>query len=54
MTLTWAPITGSNNYATNGATITPHSGYPANVTPTPHKIAGTPSSGKIRPGAGEA
>lgn len=54
MQLNWAPITGSNNYATNGATITPHNGYPANVTATPHKVAGTPGTGKTRQGAGEA
>ena len=51
--LTWAPITGSNNYATGNATVTPHSGVlVANATAvvTPHKIAGNPGTGKTRLG----
>jgi hypothetical protein len=40
--LTWAPQTGSANYATNGDTVTPHNGILAAGTAavvTPHKIA---------------
>jgi hypothetical protein len=51
--LTWAPITGSPNYATKDATVTPHNGVlVANTSAvvTPHKIAGTPGTGKTRLG----
>ena len=50
----WTPTEGNHGYAVNGATvITPGSGIKAGVTATPHKIAGTPGTGKTRPGAGE-
>jgi hypothetical protein len=51
--LTWAPIVGSPNYATKGATVTPHNGVlVANTAAvvTPHQIAGTPGTGKTRLG----
>lgn len=51
--LTWAPITGSNNYATNNAMVTPHNGVLVANTKavvTPHQIAGTPGTGKTRLG----
>jgi hypothetical protein len=54
MILTWTPTEGSHNYANKGAaTVTPHSPL-VTVGATPHKVAGTPGTGKNRPGAGEA
>lgn len=49
----WAPITGTANYPTSGATVTPHNGVlVANTLAvvTPHKIAGTPGTGQNRLG----
>lgn len=55
MILHWTPVSGNSSYAVNGtATVTPDNGVKAGVTATPHKVAGTPGTGKIRPGAGEA
>jgi hypothetical protein len=51
--LTWAPQTGSANYSTTGATVTPHNGILAAGTAavvTPHKIVGNPGTGKTRLG----
>jgi hypothetical protein len=51
--LQWAPITGTANYSTTGATVTPHNGVlVANTTATvtAHLIAGTPGTGKNRLG----
>jgi hypothetical protein len=51
--MNWTPTTGSSAYAVSGsATPTPDSGVKAGAAP--HKVAGTPGTGKIRPGAGEA
>jgi|HubBroStandDraft_2_1064218.scaffolds.fasta_scaffold05897_7 hypothetical protein len=48
----WTPVSGNTTYAGAGTAVaTPDSGVKAGATP--HKIAGNPGTGKIRPGAGE-
>ena len=48
--LQWAPVTGTANYALGGSAVaTPHNHLTA-AGATPHKIAGTPSTGQIRLG----